>query len=84
MPFDDNERFLAIYRSGFHHHGVTDISIETCGDAEGVRISDIEALEHTYEVLKYPTIKIGDTSNKTTPRAQLTCIFSGETIKSEY
>ncbi len=135
LPFDDNERFLAIYRSGFHHHRITNISIETAGDVEGVRISDIEAVEHTYEVLKYPTVKVGDTSvrfecelmstdyiefdgkcakvidryanekeiyfegnitapngefsaeltatalNKTTPRAQLSFIFTGKVIK---
>ena len=135
LPFDEKERFLAIYRSGFHHHRVTDISIETCGDVDGVRISDIETVEHTYEVLKYPTVTIGNESvhfecelmstdfiefdgktakvidryanekeiyfegsitapkgdfsaeltanvlNKTTPRAQLTCIFTGNIVK---
>ncbi len=60
MPFDDKERFYAIYRSGFNNERVTDVEIETAGDTKGVKMSDIVVAEHTYEVLKNPTVKIGD------------------------
>jgi len=34
--------------------------VKLCGDTEGVRISDIEAVDHTFEVLRNPTVRIGD------------------------
>jgi len=38
------------------------IEIDSCGDVEGVRISGIEAVDHTFEILKNPTVKIGDSA----------------------
>ncbi len=61
LPFDNSEHFYSIYRSGFHHHRVTSIEVETWGDVDDVKMSDIEAVTHKYEVFKNPTVKIGDT-----------------------
>ncbi len=134
-PFDENEKFYAIYRSGFHHDRVSSIEVATTGDMSGVKMSSIEAVKHIYEVLKNPTVTMGDEKltfecelmstdfiefdgkcakvidrytnekeinfygsltvpkgdftleltakplNQTTPRAQVTCIFTGKTIK---
>lgn len=62
LKLEENRGFYQIYRSGFNHERVTDIYVETVGDMTGVRMSDIVAVNHTYEVLKNPTVKIGDTS----------------------
>ena len=52
----------AIYRSSLNNDRTTQISIETEGDMTGVRMSTILAYEHTYEILKNPTVRIGETS----------------------
>ncbi len=38
------------------------IKIDSCGDVDGVKISGVEAVEHTFEVLKNPTVKVGDST----------------------
>ena len=38
------------------------IEIDSCGDVEGVRISGIEAVDHTFEILKNPTVKVGNST----------------------
>lgn len=62
LPFDKNERFYAVYRSGLNNDRLTSVEIETVGDVSGVRISNITACRHVYEVLKNPTLEIGDSS----------------------
>lgn len=42
-------------------HVISQTEILTAGDVTGVRMSSVIACEHTYEVLKNPTVKIGDT-----------------------
>lgn len=62
LQLEENRGFYQIYRSGFNHERVTDIFVETVGDMTGVKMSDIVAVNHTYEILKNPTVKIGDSS----------------------
>ncbi len=50
----------AIFRSGLNNDRITEMKIATEGDMTGVRMSSIIAYEHTYEVLKNPTVKVGD------------------------
>lgn len=51
-----------VYRSSLNNNRITGVDIETIGDMEGVRMSSVIAYEHTYEVLKNPTVKIGNMS----------------------
>lgn len=38
------------------------IEVDSYGDVDGVKISDIEAVDHTFEVLKNPSVKVGDST----------------------
>lgn len=60
--FEKKEGAYAIHRSSLNHDRTTSLAIETEGDLSGVRMSSILAYEHTYEVLKNPTVTIGETS----------------------
>ena len=60
--FEKKEGLYAIYRSSLNNNRTTGLHIETEGDMTGVKMSSIIAYEHTYEVLKNPTVKIGDMS----------------------
>lgn len=62
LPFDDNETRYAVYRSGLNHERMTKIEVETAGDVSGVRMSSIFAYNHIYEILKNPTVQIGEES----------------------
>ncbi len=62
LPFDKGEGVWATYRSSLNSDRLTKIEILTAGDVSGVRMSSIVACDHTYEVLKNPTVTIGDTS----------------------
>lgn len=48
------------YRHSFDYAHVTKIAVETTGDMTGVKMSDIVAVDHMYEVLKNPTVRVGD------------------------
>jgi len=60
--FEKKEGRYAIYRSSLNNDRTTGISIETEGDMTGVRMSTVLAYEHTYEILKNPTVRIGETA----------------------
>jgi len=60
--FENSEGVYAIFRSSLNNDRITGIRIETEGDMTGVRMSSVLAYEHTYEVLKNPTVHIGNTS----------------------
>lgn len=60
LPFDKGEELWPIYRSSLNNDRLTKIEIQTAGDVSGVRMSSVVACEHTYEVLKNPTARIGD------------------------
>ena len=58
--FERNQGLYSIYRSSLHLHRIVGADIETEGDMTGVRMSSVVAYEHTYEVYKNPTVRIGD------------------------
>ncbi len=60
--FEEKEGAYAIHRSSLNHDRTTSLAVETEGDLSGVRMSSILAYEHTYEVLKNPTVTIGEGS----------------------
>ena len=74
FPFEANEGRYNIYRWAFRHDQVTEISVETAGDVSGVRVTEIAAIAHQYEVLKNPTVKIGETQ----------VVFECELMSTEY
>ena len=61
LSIDDNEQFTWIHRYDADNHVITKTEIKTAGDVRGVRLSSITACNHTYEVLKNPTVRIGNT-----------------------
>ncbi len=61
LPFKQDGLY-AVYRSSLNNNRTTGVDIDTIGDMEGVRMSSIIAYDHTYEILKNPTVKIGDMS----------------------
>lgn len=61
-PFEDGRWHYAVYRSSLNNSRITKISVLTDGDVQGVRLSDIVSYEHTYEVLKNPTVTVGEQS----------------------
>ena len=72
--FEDKEKFMATYRSGLNSNRITKISLEFEGDLTGVRMTSVIAYEHTYEMLKNPTVKVGDTQ----------VMFECELLSSDY
>ena len=61
-PFDiTNEGYhWAAFGAGFHNDKVQLVEVQTEGDMTGVKMSSIYAVEHSFDVLKNPTVKIGD------------------------
>lgn len=62
LGFEDEYTRYPRYRAPYRHERATGIKVKTVGDMTGVKMSDIVAVNHTYEVLKNPTVKIGDQS----------------------
>jgi hypothetical protein len=60
--FEKDHGRYAIYRSSLNNDRTTGLRVETEGDVTGVRMSSIRACEHTYEVLKNPTLQIGEST----------------------
>ncbi len=60
--FEKGHGLYAVYRSSLNNDRITGIRVETEGDMTGVKMSSVIAYEHTYELLKNPTVKIGNTS----------------------
>ena len=61
LPFDEGENIYACYRSQMNNRMVSKTEIRTAGDVTGVRMGSVVACKHCYEVLKNPTVRIGDT-----------------------
>lgn len=61
-PFEEGTHFYHTYRHGLNHSMINAVRIDMRGDTEDVRMSSLVAYEHTYEILKNPTVSIGDTS----------------------
>ncbi|MBE6700852.1 MAG: hypothetical protein E7582_03060 [Ruminococcaceae bacterium] len=63
LPFDSekyNSHFHGVVRYGFDYKKVNAVEILTEGDMTGVKMSSVVACDHVYDVLKNPTLKIGD------------------------
>ncbi len=60
--FEKKEGGYSIFRSSLNNNRTTGLHIETEGDMTGVKMSSITAYEHTYEILKNPTVRIGEMS----------------------
>ena len=58
--FEKDKGHYAIYRSGFNNNWVTSLEVLTEGDVTGVKTSSIVACEHNYDVIKNPTVELGD------------------------
>lgn len=61
-PFEEGTHFYFTYRHGLNHSNISAVRIDMRGDTAGVRMSSLIAYEHTYDMLKNPTVSIGDTS----------------------
>ena len=61
LPFDQGQNIYACYRSQMNNRMVSKTEIRTAGDVSGVRMGSVMACDHCYEVLKNPTVRIGDT-----------------------
>lgn len=73
-PFDKNEHYWAKWGGGFNHEHVKKIELHLTEEAEGVRMSSIVACEQLYDVLKNPTVKIGESE----------IMFECELMSSDY
>lgn len=51
---------FADYRDEYTHDKAGKISLLSCGDVSNVKMSDIIAVEHSYEIIKNPAVQIGD------------------------
>ncbi len=72
--FDKGESDHCTYRSPFNHAKTIRSRVQTEGDMNGVRMSSIIAYEHVYNVMKNPTVKIGNTE----------IMFECELMSTEY
>jgi len=81
--FEEGLHRYNIYRSSLNNDRTTGVDIMTEGDMTGVRMSSIIAYEHIYEVLKNPTVKIGEGSVTFECELQSTDFieFDGKTAK---
>ena len=81
--FEEGLHHYNIYRSSLNNDRTTGVDIMTEGDMTGVRMSSIIAYEHIYEVLKNPTVKIGEGSVTFECELQSTDFieFDGKTAK---
>lgn len=63
LPFDNIKRnplrpdLYSIGRDPFHYHSLNCICVESCGDIDGVEMSDIKACARIEETIVNPTIK---------------------------
>ena len=63
LPFDDIYTWKDIvYREAFIYNNVSEMHIMTTGDVSGVKISDITLAKRSFEILKNPSLSIGDTN----------------------
>ena len=61
LTFDEGQNLYACYRSEMNNRMVSKTEIRTCGDVTGVRMGNVTGCAHSYEVLKDPTLTVGDT-----------------------
>jgi len=60
LPFEDGWHQYRVYRSGLNMDRINSVELRVAGDVEGVRMSNVTACQQVYDVIKNPTVKIGD------------------------
>lgn len=60
LGLENNHGFYAIGRSGHNMDRLTSIELLTSGDVEDVYVSSVTACRQVYNVVKNPTVKIGE------------------------
>lgn len=61
LSFDEGQHIYACYRSEMNNRMISKTEIRTCGDVSGVRMGNVIGCGHSFEVLKDPTVTVGDT-----------------------
>lgn len=64
LGLDEGQPYQSIYRSQMSNRMASITEVIPIGDTAGVRMGDVVACKHIYEVLKDPTVQIGDTKIK--------------------
>lgn len=59
-PFEEGLHMYPVFRSGLNMERVSSVELLHMGDVEGVRMSDVVACRQVYNVVKNPTVTIGD------------------------
>ena len=59
-PFEEGLHMYPVFRSGLNMERVSSIELLHMGDVEGVRMSSVTACRQVYNVVKNPTVTIGD------------------------
>ena len=62
--FTEGERKYPTYRTGIHIHRMTKIELHSEGDIDGVMMSSIKACRQVYNVIKNPSVTIGNETVK--------------------
>ncbi len=61
LPFDSKfKHFYRVYLNGAMWNEITHIMVDTAGDIEGVRMGNIYGCRPMYDVIKNPTVKVGE------------------------
>ena len=60
LPFEKGWRMYKIYRSGLNMDRITSVELVTAGDTEGVYMSSVNACRQVYNVIKSPSVTVGD------------------------
>ena len=62
LPFEKDFRPYKIYRSGLNMDRINSVELAVTGDVEGVYMSDVCACRQVYNVIKRPSITVGEES----------------------
>ena len=60
LHLEDGLHPYKIYRSGLNMDRITSVELVTAGDTEGVYMSTVNACRQVYDVIKNPSVTIGD------------------------
>ncbi|MBR5460011.1 MAG: hypothetical protein IKV53_04015 [Clostridia bacterium] len=60
LPFEKGLHMYPVYRSGLNMDRVSSVELLTDGDVEGVYVSSLTACQQVYNVVKNPTVTIGN------------------------
>lgn len=60
LPFEEGLHQYRVYRSGLNMDRINSVELRVTGDVDGVYMSDVTACQQVYDVIKNPTVKIGD------------------------